>query len=514
MRDVSKIFELLCSGANNSEISRKLGISRSTVRDYKIRADSQNLCYVKLSKLSIEELRSKFELKSKGRKPNNALKIDLASISKELLKRGVTKQLLYQEYYAKEPSKAVGYSAFCTRIREYQKSSKLSMKQEYKAGEKYFVDFSGMRFQLYSKASQPLFAAEIFVATLGLSNYTYVEAVATQNTEAFIGASARSLSFLGGSPECLVPDNLKAAVTRVDGYSADINKTYQELANYYQIAVLPARVRKPQDKAKVETAVRLIQQQILAPLRNSRFDSLGALNQAIAPLLKQFNERVMKSYGCSRRELFETIEKPELSPLPATPFDLCVWKKAKVHSDYHVAIEQCYYSVPFAYRGKQVDVCIKEKVIEIYKDSAQIALHKRVKQLDRNPKYKLKHRYSTKDEHMPASHKFLTDWTRVRILKFGKDVGSEMEKFIEGFFASYTYEPQAIRSSMTLPRLKDKCGTELLEMAAAIANRKQIYSMKYLKETLKLLSDKTQKPTRGVEPIADHENVRGEQYYH
>ena len=278
--------------------------------------------------------------------------------------------------------------------------------------------------------------------------------------------------------------------------------------------MVPARVRKPQDKAKVETAVKLVQQSILAPLRNQKFSCLGELNQEIKPLLEQFNSRIMKSYGYSRKELFDSVEKPVLSALPSVPYEMCVWKKAKVHPDYHVSVQECYYSVPYAYRGKTVDICIKDKLIEVYDQSEQIAVHKRVKlQGIQDPERKIKYRFSTNSEHMPASHMFVKDWTRKRALSLASSVGLETKELTESLFAKYKYEPQAIRAVMALPSLKNKYGKEMLEMAATIANRKQIYSMKYLRETLKQLSLQDSKVTKRIEPIPEHSNVRGSGYY-
>jgi transposase len=515
MRDVSQIFKLLLEGSSHSAISRKLGIARSTVRDYKVKADGLKLSYLELSKLSSKDLESRFGGKGRGRKRKEASVLDLKYLSKELLKKGVTKLVLYEEYYSKVPEdKSISYSAFCSRIREYQKASKLSMKQAYKAGEKYFIDFSGLTVPIYSSNGSLLYKAQIFVSTLGLSNLSYVEAVVSQRTEDFVGATVRALSYLGGVPECLVPDNLKAAVTKNNGYEADINRTYSELANYYGLAVVPARARKPQDKAKVETSVKLVQQSILAPLRNYKFSSLRELNQKIKPLLEQFNNKLMQSYGYSRKELFDSIEKPVLSVLPSTPYEMCVWKKAKVHPDYHVSVEECYYSVPYRYRGKTVDICIKDKLIEVYDQSDQIAIHKRVKlQGIEDPEQKIKYRFSTNNEHMPASHLFVKDWTRTRALSLASSVGLETKSFTESLFAKYKYEPQAVRAVMALPSLKNKYGKEMLEMAATMANRKQIYSMKYVRETLKELFVQDSKATNRIEPIPEHSNVRGSGYY-
>ncbi len=514
--EVRKIFNLLLEGNNHSEISRKLGISRSVVRDYKVRAASEGLKTEEVLKLSEEELSERFNSKRRGRKPKGKTKLKLENLCKELLRKGVTKLVLYEEYCGQTSvAEQISYSAFCSRIREHQKTSKLSMKQVYKGGEKYFVDFSGLTVPIYSNSGHVIFKAQIYVATLGLSNYSYVEAVSSQGMESFISATVRSLSFLGGAPECLVPDNLKSAVIKNDGYEADINKTYQELANYYGLAVLPARARKPQDKAKVETAVKLIQQRILATFRNHKFSSLSELNEKIKPLLEEFNNRIMKSYACSRRELFELVDKPVLSKLPVAPYEHCVWKKAKVHPDYHVSIQDCYYSTPHSYRGHKVDVCIREKVIEIYSGSEQIALHKRIKLAEVNdPKLKIKYRYSTNSEHMPPNHKFVNDWTRIKAINLAASIGAETKELIESIFAKHKYEPQAVRAVMSLPRLGKKYSKELFEMAAALANKKQIYSIKYLREALKLLSEQEKQSKKSIKAIPEHDNIRGEDYYH
>jgi transposase len=517
MADISKIFKLLAEEHSYSEISRKIGVARSTIRDYRIKADNLSLSYSDLSQLGEIELKNKFKLRGKGRKRKSEGKLDFAYLCKELLKKGVTKLVLYEEYLSRtSEGEAISYSVFCTRVREYKKESKLSMKQVHNPGEKYFVDYSGLTVPIYCKLShKALFSAEIFLSTLGLSNLTYMEAVASQRTEDFIGASIRSLHFLGGTPQCLVPDNLKAAVTKNNGYEADINRTYQELANYYGVVVLPARSRKPQDKAKVETAVKLVQQRILAPLRNRKFHSLSELNQAIMPLLNEFNQRKMKSYGYSRQELFESIDLPALGKLPSAPYELCIWKKAKVHPDYHIDIDRCYYSVPYKYRGKEVDICIKEKLIEIYDGTLQVAIHKR-RRLEgvEDPKAQIRYRYSTVSEHMPPSHEFVNDWTRQGAFRFANSVGTETTQFLKCLFANYQHEQQAIRSTMALPNLEKKYTKDLIEMATAIAVRKEIYSMSYLKETLYQLADQNKKSSDKIEPMPQHENIRGNDYFH
>jgi transposase len=509
MQVIKKIFSLLEEKESISEIARLTGIARSTVRDYKMKSEGLGMSYENLSSKSESELLSLFKQNPRGPKKKSVENIDLDYCLKELMKKGVTKQVLYSEYYAKNPKDSISYSAFCTKIREKQKSLNLSMRQEYRAGEKQLIDYSGLKVKLYDamSRSEEVCEVEIYVSVLGVSNYTYVEATSSQKLEDFISSTVNSFNYYGGVAKELVPDNLKSAVKKANNYFPEINRSYQEMADYYRAVVMPARSRKPKDKAKVETAVKLIQQQILAKIRQEKFISLKELNSAIKPLLEEFNEREMKSYGASRKELFEEIEKKELTELPLSPYEVSIWKKAKVHPDYHVEVDKCYYSVPYEFAGKTVDVSTKKHLIEIYHNFNQIALHERL-----NTDYpKVFNLYSTKDEHMPAKHIFTKTWSKEKVEELAKTIGENTVGFVEGVFRSKKHKPTALRSLMSLNSIVKKYGKELVEEKVKKALAEEAFSIKYLKI---LLENQDVGERKKLSPILEDENIRGEKYYH
>jgi len=528
MLEIQKVFKLLSenqletvSGADSSsnqnqpviierslsEISRLTGISRSTIREYKLKAEAKNLNFLDLSKMTELELSSIFKSKSKGRKLKSS-SLDYEYILKELLKKGVTKQLLFKEYLRAE-NNPISYSAYCSRIREYKRNNKISMKQHHKAGESLFIDYSGLTVPI--KTINGEFKAQIYVASMGVSNYTYVEATSSQKVRDFVSSTARALSFLGRVPEKLVPDNLKSAVIKASKDLPQINKTFNELANYYNTIVTPARVRKPQDKAIVENSVKLIQQQILAPLRNKTFQNLSELNLAIKPLLKDFNDRVMKKYNASRFELFNKIEKDQMIKLPASEYEVKEWKKSKVSPDYHIQINNCYYSVPYRFIGKYVDVCIKDKTVEIYDSYEQIAIHKKI--LNNSEFNETKYRYSTFDDHMPESHIFMKNWTREKVIGLARSIGTNTLDYVENIFKNAKHEALALRSLMSLDSMNKKHSNELIEQAVIILIKQNIYNMKYLKNEISSILKEDQIVVSKITEIKDNSNIRGNDYY-
>jgi len=348
MRD--KVFEILRlweQGLNKSQISRAAKVHRKTVRDYVSRSKAFGVTSSEVMSLSEEKYREYFCNGQPGRHRMKT-ELDYEYISRELKRRGVTLLLLWEEYIAQHPG-GCGYSHFCDCYSRWRKNQSVSMHMVHKAGEKVFTDYSGMKVPIYDRHDQSkiLFEAEIFVGVLGASNHTYFEASRSQELEHWIGAHVRMFEYFGGVPEIAVPDNLKSGVTKPDYYEPGINRTYQDLAEHYNFAVIPTRVRKPQDKAKAEKGVQVVQQRALAKLRDFKFYSIAELNTALKALREEINNKQMKSYGASRRELFESLDKPALKPLPSLPYELSRYKAAKVHVDYHVQLFACYYSVPY-----------------------------------------------------------------------------------------------------------------------------------------------------------------------
>jgi transposase len=378
------------------------------------------------------------------------------------------------------------------------------MIQEHNAGDKLFVDYAGQTMPITDPNTGEVTDALIFVAALGASNYTFAEATLTQSLPDWIGSHIRCFAFLGGVPRIVVPDNLKSGVTSACRYEPDINPTYLKLANHYGVAVVPARVRRPRDKAKAENAVLQVERRILARLRNHTFHTLADLNGAIASLLSVHNEEVTRSLGSSRRALFLSIDLPELRPLPEQPFEEGAWSKARVNVDYHIVVENHRYSVPFELRGRMVDVHISASVVEIFADNTRVASHMRS-----NTQF----RFTTVKTHMPANHQYV-QWRDKDFLDQACKHGPNTVQLIGLVLKSRPVPEQTYRSCQGILRLAQEHGSECMEAAAQRAVIIQMASYKGVKAILE--NDRDKLPLHAGQPDAPavvHENIRGERYY-
>ncbi len=500
-----EILRLSEGGYSDSEISRACRVARSTVQDYVSRARVSELTYEKLRGVSDSEA-----LKLLGKKVSREGKaglpeVDFAWVHSELSRRGVTLLLLWEERLYGQ-TKTCSYSTFCRMYKRWELRQEVTLRQFYRAGEKCFVDFSGLTLAYTDIQSGEIKEAEIFVGTLGASNYTYVEATASQELFHWIGAHCRLFGFFGGVTEIIIPDNLKSAVTAACRYEPEINRTYQEFAEHYGVAVLPARTRKPRDKAKVEKAVQDIQRWILAPLRDRVFHSVSEINQAIKPLLEGFNARMMREYEASRHDLFLRLDKPALAALPVADFEWGTWKTARVNIDYHLEHERHYYSAPYYLVRREVWVKASEKCIEIFFDGKRVALHER----DKTP-----YTHSTLFEHMPPEHQAVRSWTRERFTSWSKSIGTETEQFVEMLFAKRAHEAQAFRSILGLQRLAQKYSSGRLEQACKRANHFKLTTMRSVRSILETGKDKLSAPPEASpqEPLF-HANLRGISNFH
>ncbi|MBF0440539.1 MAG: IS21 family transposase [Oligoflexales bacterium] len=338
---------------------------------------------------------------------------DFSLIHEELRKKSVTLQLLWTEYREVNPD-GLKYSQFCRLYGEFKKSINYAFRNNYRAGEKLFVDYVGKTVPIYNPVDGTTRNAEIFVAVLGASNYTFAEATWSQELSNWISSHQRAFQFFGGTPEIIVPDNLKSGVKRPCRYDPDINPVYYAMAKHYQIAIIPARVRKPKDKAKFEAGVLLVERWILAVLRKRKFFSLDELNEAISELLESLNNRPFKKIKGGRRQLFENIDKPALRPLPERRFEFSHFKLAKVQINYHIEVDGHNYGVPFQYVQKQVEVRFNENVVEIFYKSQRITSH--VKSFRKGG-------YTTNAEHMPPSHQKYVSWTPERMIRWAMETG-------------------------------------------------------------------------------------------
>jgi len=437
--------------------------------------------------------------------PSELLVPDWSDVHTELKRKGVTLTLLWEEYQASAPQ-TYRYSQFCELYRRWAGKQKLSMRQIHKAGEKLFVDYAGQTLPIVNPRTGEIWESQIFISTLGASSYTFAEATWNQGLADWLGSHRRAFEFIGGVPEIIVPDNLKSAVTKPCRYDPDLNPSYQDLAEHYGTAVIPARVRKPQDKAKVEVAVQIVERWILARLRNHTFFSLAEANAAISELLIDLNNRPFKKLPGSRREAFELLDQPVLNPLPTTPYEFAGWKKVRVSIDYHVEVEGHYYSVPYQLQGKQLDARITAGCIELCHKNKRVASHAR------SPH---KGRHTTIAEHMPKAHKSYVDWTPKRLIDWAAQTGPQTAAMVDAILASRCHPQQGFRSAMGLIRLSKVYGVERLEAACALALAGQATSYKSVKSILETGLDKQPQQAELIqtEPIK-HNNIRGGNYYH
>jgi transposase len=431
---------------------------------------------------------------------------DFAYIHQELRRKGVTKMLLWEEYKRSNPD---GYqpSRFYEMYGEWAGKVDLVMRQDHRAGEKLFVDYAGQSVPIVDRRTgEILFDAQIFVAVLGASNYSYAEGTRTQTLPDWIGSHVRAFAYIGGVPEIVVPDNLKTGVSKPCRYEPDINPTYHAMAAHYGTAVIPARVRKAKDKAKVEGGVLLVERWILAALRNHTFNSLAELNAQIRVLLEKLNNRSFQKLPGTRRSLYETLDRPALLPLPATPYVFEEWSYARVGIDYHVEVDGHYYSVPYALVKKKVDIRATSATVEVLFRHNRVASHARSF---------LKGKHTTLSEHMPSSHRRYAEWTPERIRRWAATVGPETAGHVAAIMEHRTHPEQGFRASLGIMRLFKLYGTERLEAACKRASEFGIYSYKGVASILATGADRqdVRKTPSSIPPIV-HDNIRGPDYYH
>lgn len=433
---------------------------------------------------------------------------DPRHIHLERKRPGVTLELLHQEYLERHPD-GYRYTQFCDVYRAWLKQQRVTMRQEHRAGEKMFVDYSGKRPYLVDVATGECTAVELFVAVLGASNFTYAEATATQQSRDWIGSHTRALEFFGGAPAMLVPDQLKSGVTRASRYEPEVQRAYAELAAHYNTVVVPARPLRPRDKAKVEVAVQIAQRWILARIRDERFATLGAMNARIRELLALLNDNVMRGYGVSRRTLFERLDHPALRPLPSERFEFAEWKIATVHLDYHVEFDHHYYSVPSIHAHAKVDVRATGTTVEIFLRGKRIASH--LRSFARG-------KHSTETGHMPLAHQKHAEWSPARLCTWAREIGPSTELLVRAILEDRPHPEQGYRSCLGILRLAKHYGEARLEAACVRAVAVRARSYRHLESILKNGLDRL--PTHSSEPRdddgshVDHGNVRGPGYYH
>jgi transposase len=507
MRKTKEVLRLkLENDCTVRQIANSCDIGRSTVSDYLARAKEAGLTWPlppDLDDAAIENLL--FPSKPSETSSSSKQMPPMEYLYRELKKKGVTLQLLWYEYKQENPE-GYQYSQFCELYRRWVKLLDVTLRQKHRAGEKLFIDYAGQTAPIIDPSTGEITEAQIFLATLGASNYTFAEASAAQDLPSWVSSHVHAFEFFGGVAEILVPDNLKTGVTKPNRYEPDINPTYLDLAQHYGTTVIPARPGKPRDKAKVESAVLVAERWILAPLRNWKFFNIAELNKAISQKLAEFNNRKFQKLDTTRRQLFETVDKPALKPLPVNPYEYAEWKKARVNIDYHIEIFRHYYSVPYQLRKEQVDVRITSRTIEVLFKNRRVASHVR----DYRPGA-----FTTQAEHMPKSHQKYLEWTPSRIINWAGKNGPNTQKLIHHVLESRVHPEQAYRSCLGIMRLAKRYSAQRLEDASARAILIKAYSYKSVESILKkgldrqtLLFGQTEN-TKTVK----HSNIRGEKYY-
>lgn len=502
MRKISEIlrqrYELKCS---YRDIASSLNISISTISDYMARAKVAKLEWPLPEGLTEEALYAKLFLPVKHR--SQRPRPDWEWVHQELRKKGVTLRLLWREY-RNTFEDGIGYTRFCVEYQVYAKSIAPVMRQMHKAGEKCFVDYAGMRVPWLDAVTGEIHEAQIFVAALGASQLTFVEATATQQLPDWITSHVHMFEYFQGVTSQVVPDNLLSGVSKAHRYDPDINPNYQWLGEYYGCAIVPARVAKPKDKSKVENAVLCIERQILAPLRHQTFLSIGEINAAIKPRLEAFNHQRMQKMNVSRRELYETIDKPALKPLPAQRYQYAEWKKAKVHIDYHVVFDDHYYSVPYQYIHQPVEIRATSSTLEFFYKEKRIAVHSRSHR---------RYGYSTDPVHRPEGHRAHAQWTPERMKRWAHKIGTHTEAFIEHMMVSRPFPEQAYRACLGLLRLGERYGEARLEQACLKALAHGMTRYQHVETLLKNRLEAMPTQEKNNTTLPHHHNIRGGRYY-
>ena len=506
MRKIKEVLRLRSLGLTGRQIAASAGTARSTVAEYLKRADAAGLSWPlpdQMDDSTLEKLLFRAEQKPKGQ----SLLPDFGYVHTELKKKSVTLALLWEEYIAENPG-GYKYSHFCCLYRGFKSKLNPSMRQVHKAGEKMFVDFAGQTVPIVDRHTGQIRPAQIFLAVLGASSYTYACAVWSQELDNWICCHTQAFEFFGGVPQITVPDNLKTGVSKSCRYEPDLNPTYAEMAAHYGIAVIPARVRKPRDKAKVEAAVQIVEHQILAPLRDHTFFSIAELGRAIRPLLEKLNQKPFAKLEGSRALVFENLEKPALGPLPVRPYEFAIFKKARVNIDHHIEVERHFYSVPYQLIGRQLDIRLTAGVVEVLGNGKRITSHRRSF---------VKGGYTTKDEHRPPAHRCRQKWAPERLVAWAGKTGPETAGLAQATLQRKKHPEQGYRSCQGLIRLTKKYPPERMEAACRLALVAGAYSYKSVKNILEKnldqLSGETETGQRQL-PMNPHANVRGKDYYH
>jgi len=506
MSKVKQIISLYQSGTSKRTIACKTGISRNTVKKYLHLVKSRGYTYEEFLKLEDAAMDEVLKEDITGDDQRlSSLEAFLPYMEKELRRTGVNRWVLWEEYKTKHPA-GFSYAHFCRHYQQWSKNTDSCMHMEHKAGDKVFVDYAGKKLQIVDKQTGEIKPVEVFVAILGASQLTYVDASYSQQSEDFIDSMQHALHYFGGVPAAIIADNLKSAVTKSNKYEPMLNERFADFASHYGTHILATRPYKPRDKAMVEKAVSIVYSRIYAPLRDRTFYSLSELNQAIKELVDAYNRVNFKTRNYSRMDMFESVEKPTLKPLPVEQYQIKNYALAKVQKNSHVYLsaEWHYYSVPFRYIGKRVKIIYTRSIVELYHNYQRIAIHER----DKKP-----YGYTSIKTHLPSAHQFVSEWKPEKFINWAKVYGQSVHEYILKILENHQHPEQNYKSCIGILSLEKKYGRERLNKACDRGLYYCNYSLRVIKNILENGMDQLKEEESKQLRIPMHENIRGEHYY-
>jgi transposase len=506
MINLRQIFRMISDNMSIRRISEYLGPHRDTVRKYVELFRESGLSYGDIEKMTDEELYDRFCRKDAKQTEKYEKLVDkLPDLEKELKRVGVTKQLLWQEHKEEFPD-GYNYSQFCHYITDYLKKNEAVMHFDYLAGDKMMIDFAGQKLHITNPKTGEIRDVEVFIAILCKSQHAYVEAVESQTIPDFLKATENALRFFGGAPRVIICDNLKSAVNKSCKYEPELNRNFEQFALHYKTTIMPTRSYKPKDKALVESTVNRVYQNIYAPLRNRTFRSIEEVNEALAEKNDAYNSKDFYNRNYSRQQVFEEIEKKELTPLPFERYYIKQYQRLTVNKNYHIYLkdDQHYYSAPYRFVSKKVQVVSTQRTVEIYFDRRRIATHKRDRSL---------YQYSTTPEHMPPEHKFVDGWSPDFFIDWAHGIGKETEDYIRILLEQKPHPEQSYKSCLGVLSYAKKIGKTRLNQACYRALTFKSYSYITIKNIISKGLDKLEIDTTKQIVLPDHNNVRGSDYY-
>ncbi len=507
MSNIRHILRLHTQNQTKSEIIVQTGIPSKILAKYIKDFKASGLSFAEVNELSDKDLEELF-VRQEENPTNEKLKALFnlfPAIDKELKRKGVTRQLLFQEYKSKYPD-GVGKSQFNWHFSQWKSRVAPTMRREHKAGDKLYIDFAGEKLTIFDKETRQTKPVEVFVAILGSSQLTYVQAVMSQQKEDFISACEDALHYYGGVPAAIVPDNLKSAVSKSSKYEPTINETFADFSEHYNTTILPTRAYKPKDKALVENAVKIMYTRIYAKIRELKFHSLEELNQAIHIALEEHNNTLLTGKNYSRRQQFEEIEKATLLPLPTLRYEFKKQLFVTVMKNGHVSLntDKHYYSVPYQFIGKKVKVMFSRYIVEIFHNYERIALHKRLR---------IHYDYTTDKEHLPPNHRFVSEWTPERFITWADEIHKDVKLYISHILNQKQHPEQAYKVCLGVLSFAKRVGNDRLIKACQRALGYGIYNYKTIQKILEKGLDKHCEEEEEQLKMPEHNNIRGRNYY-